>query len=128
MIHRSSIGAIERTMAFLIEHYAGAFPVWLSPVQAVVLSVTDKHIPYGEKVYQQLIDAGIRAEKGFDNEKLGFKIRQAQMQKIPYMLVIGDREMEAGHISPRQRDGKNLGSMGVDAFIALIREQMAQYQ
>ena len=128
MLHRVILGAIERFMGVLIEHYAGAFPVWLSPVQAVLLSVTDKHIPYGEKVYKQLIDAGIRAEKGFDNEKLGFKIRQAQMQKIPYMLVIGDREMEAGHISPRQRDGKNLGSMGVDAFIALIREQMAQYQ
>jgi threonyl-tRNA synthetase len=128
MLHRVILGAIERFMGVLIEHYAGAFPVWLSPVQAVLLSVTDKHIPYGEKVYKQLIDAGIRAEKGFDNEKLGFKIRQAQMQKIPYMLVIGDREMEAGHISPRQRDGKNLGSMGVDAFIALIREQTAQYQ
>ena len=128
MLHRVILGAIERFMGVLIEHYAGAFPVWLSPVQAVLLSVTDKHIPYGEKVCQQLIDAGIRAEKGFDNEKLGFKIRQAQMQKIPYMLVIGDREMEAGQISPRQRDGKNLGSMGVDAFIALIREQMAQYQ
>jgi threonyl-tRNA synthetase len=128
MLHRVILGAIERFMGVLIEHHAGAFPVWLSPVQAVLLSVTDKHIPYGEKVYQQLIDAGIRAEKGFDNEKLGFKIRQAQMQKIPYMLVIGDREMEAGHISPRRRDGKNLGSMGVDAFIALIREQVAQYQ
>jgi threonyl-tRNA synthetase len=128
MLHRVILGAIERFMGVLIEHHAGAFPVWLSPVQAVLLSVTDKHIPYGEKVYQQLIDVGIRAEKGFDNEKLGFKIRQAQMQKIPYMLVIGDREMEAGHISPRRRDGKNLGSMGVDAFIALIREQVAQYQ
>ena len=109
MLHRVILGAIERFMGVLIEHYAGAFPVWLSPVQAVLLSVTDKHIPYGEKVYQQLMDAGIRAEKGFDNEKLGFKIRQAQMQKIPYMLVIGDREMEAGHISPppagRQKSG-----------------------
>jgi len=115
-------------MGVLIEHHAGAFPVWLSPVQAVLLSVTDKHIPYGEKVYRQLLEAGIRVERGFDNEKLGFKIRQAQMQKIPYMLVIGDREMEAGHISPRQRDGKNLGAMGVDAFIALVNERCAQHQ
>jgi threonyl-tRNA synthetase len=128
MLHRVILGAIERFMGVLIEHYAGAFPVWLSPVQAALLSVTDKHIPYGETVYRQLIDAGVRVEKGFDNEKLGFKIRQAQMQKIPYMLVIGDREMEAGHIAPRRRDGKNLGAMTPDDFIALVKEQCAQYK
>jgi threonyl-tRNA synthetase len=122
------LGAIERFMGVLIEHYAGAFPIWLSPVQAVLLSVTDKHIPYGETVYQRLIDAGVRVEKGFDNEKLGFKIRQAQMQKIPYMLVIGDREMEAGNIAPRRRDGNNLGAMTPDEFIALVKEQCEQYQ
>ncbi len=128
MLHRVILGAIERFMGVLVEHYAGAFPVWLSPVQAVLLSVTDKHIPYGETVYRRLIDAGVRVEKGFDNEKLGFKIRQAQMQKIPYMLVIGDREMEAGHIAPRQRDGKNLGAMATDDFIALVKDQCAQYK
>jgi threonyl-tRNA synthetase len=128
MLHRVILGAIERFMGVLIEHYAGAFPVWLSPVQAILLSVTDKHIPYGETVYRRLIDAGIRVERGFDNEKLGFKIRQAQMQKIPYMLVIGDREMEAGHISPRWRDGKNLGAMTADDFIALVKEQCTQYK
>jgi threonyl-tRNA synthetase len=128
MLHRVILGAIERFMGVLIEHYAGAFPVWLSPVQAILLSVTDKHIPYGETVYRRLIDAGIRVEKGFDNEKLGFKIRQAQMQKIPYMLVIGDREMEVGHISPRWRDGKNLGAMTADDFIALVKEQCTEYK
>ena len=128
MLHRVILGAIERFMGVLIEHYAGAFPVWLSPVQAVLLSVTDKHIPYGETVHRQLVEAGIRAEKGFENEKLGFKIRQAQMQKIPYMLVIGDREMEAGQISPRQRDGRNLGSIGVEDFVARVREQCDRYQ
>jgi threonyl-tRNA synthetase len=128
MLHRVILGAIERFMGVLIEHHAGAFPLWLSPVQAILLSVTDKHIPYGETVYRRLVDAGIRVEKGFDNEKLGFKIRQAQMQKIPYMLVIGDREMEAGHIAPRRRDGKNLGAMTVDDFIALVKEQCAQYK
>jgi threonyl-tRNA synthetase len=128
MLHRVILGAIERFMGVLIEHYAGAFPVWLSPVQAILLSVTDKHIPYGETVYRRLIDAGIRVERGFDNEKLGFKIRQAQMQKIPYMLVIGDREIEAGHISPRWRDGKNLGAMTADDFIALVKEQCTQYK
>jgi threonyl-tRNA synthetase len=128
MLHRVILGAIERFMGVLIEHYAGAFPVWLSPVQAILLSVTDKHIPYGETVYRRLIDAGIRVERGFDNEKLGFKIRQAQMQKIPYMLVIGDREMEAGQISPRWRDGKNLDAMTADDFIALVKEQCTQYK
>ena len=128
MLHRVILGAIERFMGVLIEHYAGAFPVWLSPVQAVLLSVTDKHIPYGETVHRQLVEAGIRTEKGFENEKLGFKIRQAQMQKIPYMLVIGDREMEAGQVSPRQRDGRNLGSIGVEDFVARVREQCDRYQ
>ncbi|MFH1080988.1 MAG: threonine--tRNA ligase [Pseudomonadota bacterium] len=128
MLHRVILGAIERFIGVLVEHYAGAFPVWLSPVQAVLLSVTDKHIPYGETVYRRLIDADIRVEKGFDNEKLGFKIRQAQMQKIPYMLVIGDREMEAGHVAPRLRDGKNLGAMVPDDFIALVKEKCQQYQ
>jgi len=128
MLHRVILGAIERFMGVLIEHYAGAFPVWLSPVQAVLLSVTDKHIPYGETVHRQLVEAGIRAEKGFENEKLGFKIRQAQMQKIPYMLVIGDREMEAGQVSPRQRDGRNFGSIGVEDFVARVREQCDRYQ
>jgi threonyl-tRNA synthetase len=128
MLHRVILGAIERFMGVLIEHYTGAFPVWLSPVQAILLSVTDKHIPYGETVCQRLIDAGIRVEKGFDNEKLGFKIRQAQMQKIPYMLVIGDREMDARQISPRQRDGKNLGAMTPDDFIALVKDQCEQHK
>jgi len=128
MLHRVILGAIERFMGVLIEHYAGAFPVWLSPVQAILLSVTDKHIPYGEKLYQQFMDAGIRVEKGFDNEKLGFKIRQAQVQKIPYMLVIGDREMEAGNVSPRQRDGKNLGAMTGDSFIAIVKEKCIKYE
>jgi threonyl-tRNA synthetase len=128
MLHRVILGAIERFMGVLIEHYTGAFPVWLSPVQAILLSVTDKHIPYGETLYRRLIDAGIRVEKGFDNEKLGFKIRQAQMQKIPYMLVIGDREMDAGQVSPRWRDGKNLGAMTPEDFIAIVKEKCDKYQ
>ncbi len=128
MLHRVILGAIERFMGVLIEHYAGAFPVWLSPVQAVLMTVTDKHIPYGEKVYHVLYNAGIRVERDFRNEKLGYKIREAQMQKTPYMLVIGDREVESEYVSPRQRDGKNLGAIGVDAFIDLVREKCRQYQ
>jgi len=108
MLHRVILGAVERFMGVLIEHYAGALPVWLSPVQCVLLTVTDKHIPYAETVHNKLIEAGIRSERYFDNEKLGYKIRQAQMQKIPYMLVIGDKEIEAGSVAPRNRDGKIL--------------------
>jgi len=123
MLHRVILGAIERFMGVLIEHHAGAFPVWLSPVQASILTVTEKHIPHGDKVYRQLLDAGVRVEKSFSNEKLGYKIREAQMQKIPYMLVIGDREMTEDAVSPRQRDGSNLGSMSVADFINIIQER-----
>ncbi|MEI7672985.1 MAG: threonine--tRNA ligase, partial [Deltaproteobacteria bacterium] len=128
MLHRVILGAIERFMGVLIEHHAGAFPLWLSPVQAVLVTVTDKHIPWGEEVRKRLLDAGIRVEGDFRNEKLGYKIREAQMQKTPFMLVIGDREMTAGQVSPRQRDGQNLGSIDVEAFIVLVREQCAQYR
>jgi threonyl-tRNA synthetase len=128
MLHRVILGAVERFMGVLIEHYAGAFPVWLSPVQCTVLTVTDKHIPYAQEVYDKLIAADIRCEKYFENEKLGYKIRQAQMQKIPYMLVIGDKEMAAGTVAPRARDGKNLGALPVDDFIALVREMCKKKQ
>ncbi len=127
MLHRVILGAIERFMGVLIEHHAGAFPVWLAPVQAVIVTVTDQHIPYGEKVYAQLQEAGIRIDKDFRNEKLGYKIREAQVQKIPYMLVMGDREVEGAQVSPRQRDGKNLGSMSVEEFIAQVTEKCGQY-
>jgi threonyl-tRNA synthetase len=128
MLHRVILGAIERFMGVLIEHYAGAFPLWLSPVQAVLVTVTDAQIPYGETVYQTLLDAGIRVERDFRNEKLGFKIREAQVQKTPYMLVIGDREVAAGQVSPRERSGKNLGAMTPGAFAALVRERSANYE
>ncbi len=122
MLHRVILGAIERFMGVLIEHYAGAFPVWLSPVQCMLLTVTDRHIEYAEAVHARLIAAGIRSEKYFENEKLGYKIRQAQMQKIPYMLVIGDKEVESQTVAPRFRDGRNLGPMPTDQFIALVRD------
>ncbi|NTW77279.1 MAG: threonine--tRNA ligase [Syntrophaceae bacterium] len=128
MLHRVILGSIERFIGVLIEHYTGAFPVWLSPVQCTLLTVTDKHIPYAQEVYNKLIDADIRCEKYFENEKLGYKIRQAQMQKIPYMLVIGDKEMAAGTVAPRARDGKNLGALSVDDFIALVQEMCKKKQ
>ncbi len=126
MLHRVILGAMERFIGVLIEHYAGAFPVWLAPVQAIVLSVTDRHIPYGEKVYQQLVQRGIRAEKDFRNEKLGFKIREAQLQKIPYMLVVGDREEKEGTVSPRRRSGEAMKAVAVEAFISLVSSDYPQ--
>ncbi len=128
MLHRVILGAIERFMGVLIEHYAGAFPLWLSPVQALIVTVTEKHIPWGRDVERRLFAAGIRVEADFRNEKLGYKIREAQVQKIPFMLVIGDREMEAHTISPRMRDGKSLEPMNPDGFIELVRNQCAQFK
>ena len=123
MLHRVILGAMERFIGVLIEHYAGAFPVWIAPVQAILLTVTDRHIPYAERTFEQLIRRGIRVEKDLRNEKLGFKIREAQLQKIPYMLVVGDREEKEGTFSPRERSGATLGSMGVDEFARLIESQ-----
>jgi len=116
MLHRVILGAIERFLGVLIEHYAGAFPVWLAPVQAIVLTVTDRHIEYARGVFETLREKGMRVELDDRNEKLGFKIREAQLQKIPYMLVIGDREMQARTVAPRRRDGVQLDPMSVDEF------------
>jgi threonyl-tRNA synthetase len=123
MLHRVILGALERFIGILIEHYGGAFPLWLSPVQATILTVTDRNIPYGEEVYERLRAEGIRVEQDFRNEKLGLKIREAQVQKIPYMLVIGDKEQETGTIAPRRRDGTDLKAMELERFLASIREE-----
>ena len=125
MLHRTLLGSMERFLGVLIEHYAGAFPTWLAPVQAIILTVTDRQLAYGEELYQRLLSAGVRVEKDLRNEKLGFKIREAQLQKIPYMLVVGDREVEAGGVSPRRRDGKDLKFMEADDFIRLLMEENA---
>ncbi len=123
MVHRVILGAMERFIGVLTEHYAGAFPVWLAPVQVILLTVTDPQIPYGEKIYQRLVQAGIRVEKDFRNEKLGLKIREGEMQKIPYMVVIGDREVKQEMVAPRARSGKTLPPMKVDEFIQKIKEE-----
>jgi threonyl-tRNA synthetase len=127
MVHRVILGSIERFIGVLIEHYAGSFPVWLSPVQAVLLTVTDAQLAYAQTVFDQLRAAGVRVERDFRNEKLGFKIREAQLQKIPYMLVVGDKELETGTITPRYRDGKNLAPMTVPDFIGHIAKTTADY-
>ncbi len=126
MIHRVILGAIERFIGVLIEHYAGAFPTWLSPVQAILLTVTDRNIPYGEKVLKSLKEGGIRADGDFRNEKLGLKVREAQLQKIPYMLIIGDKEAEQKGLTPRLRSGENLPFMAEKEFIDLIQEEQRQ--
>lgn len=123
MLHRVILGAMERFIGVLIEHHAGAFPVWLAPVQAILLTVADRHIPYAEKIYASLVRKGIRVEKDFRNEKLGFKIREAQIQKIPYMLVIGDREEKEGTLSPRKRSGETMKSLRPEDFITQVESE-----
>ena len=128
MVHRVILGSIERFIGVLIEHYAGSFPLWLSPVQAVVLTVTDNQIPYGQQVVAELREAGIRVQGDFRNEKLSFKIREAQMQKAPYMLVIGDKEVEQGTVTPRYRDGKNLEPMKTNEFVAFVEQESKKFK
>jgi threonyl-tRNA synthetase len=123
MIHRVILGSIERFLGVLIEHYAGAFPLWLAPVQAIILTITDRNIPYGKDLLETLFSAGIRVEKDFRNEKLGFKVREAQVKKIPYMLVVGDKEMESGNVTIRLRDGSNLPPMFSKELIGRIRDE-----
>ncbi len=126
MIHRVILGAIERFIGILIEHYVGAFPTWLAPVQAVILTVTDRNIPHAEVVLRTLKDAGIRVNADFRNEKLGLKVREAQLEKIPYMLIVGDRECESQGLTPRLRGGQNLPIMSPGEFIGLISEECRQ--
>ncbi|MCD6561012.1 MAG: threonine--tRNA ligase [Deltaproteobacteria bacterium] len=127
MIHRVILGAIERFIGVLIEHYAGAFPLWLAPVQAIIMTVTDRNIIHGKKLLKNLTDAGIRIKGDFRNEKLGHKVREAQLQKIPYMLIIGDRECEKDGLTPRLRNGKNLHFMAVKEFIDLILAECKEF-
>ncbi len=122
MIHRAMFGSVERFMAILIEQTAGALPLWLAPVQAVVLPVSEKFAAYGETVRARLAAAGVRTELDDRNEKLGYRIREAQLQKAPFMLVVGAREQEDGTVAVRRRAGEDLGAMAVDAFLSRVRE------
>jgi threonyl-tRNA synthetase len=124
ILHRSSIGCYERTLALLIEKYAGAFPTWLAPVQVVVMSLTDRTIDEVEKVYNELKNHGILAQKDTRAEKIGYKIREAQINKIPYMLIIGDRDKEAGVVSVRSRKDGDLGAFKLDDFIKKIKHEI----
>jgi len=126
MVHRALMGSIERFVGVLIEHYAGAFPFWLAPVQAVVLTVTDRQDAWAVEVQKRLKASGFRVEADLRNEKLGKKIREAQLVKIPYMLVVGDKEMREGRLNPRSRSGDVIGSMTVEECIQLFTRESTQ--
>jgi len=125
MIHTVALGSIERFIGILTEHFAGAFPMWLAPVQVMVMPITDRSHDYAESVYKKLFDAGIRVETDSRSEKIGYKIREAQMQKIPYMLVLGDKEQDANLVAVRTRAGGDEGTMTLDDFIAKIKEEIS---
>ncbi len=126
MIHRALMGSLERFIGVLIEHYAGAFPIWFAPVQARILNITDDQAAYGETVYKELRKAGLRIEKDLRNEKLNYKIREAQVAKIPYMLIIGDKEMADGTVTVRLRSGENLAPMIIADFAAKIADEVRE--
>jgi len=117
---------MERFIAILTEHYAGAFPLWLAPVQAVVMPITDRTHAYAQSVADTLSVAGFRVERDMRNEKIGYKIREAQMQKIPYMLVLGDKEAESGLVTVRKRGEGDIGAMELREFIDKITEEISQ--
>jgi threonyl-tRNA synthetase len=126
VIHRAIFGSFERFIAILIEHYAGAFPLWLAPLQAVVLPIADRHRDYAATIRDRLQSAGLRVQLDERQEKIGYKIREAQLQKIPYMLVVGDREADTRSVSVRERSGGDKGASSIDAFIAAARDEIAR--
>ena len=124
IIHRTSIGCYERTLALLIEKYAGAFPLWLAPVQVKVIPISEKHLDYAQSVADELAKLGVRVETDKRNEKVGYKIREAQLEKVPYMLIVGDKEAEEKTVSVRDRGEGDLGSMDLDTFLKKYREAL----
>ncbi len=126
MLHRAILGSFERFIGILIEHYEGAFPSWLAPTQAVILNITDKQAEYVKKVEESLRNRGFRVVSDLRNEKIGFKIREHTLQKVPYLLVIGDREVETNNVAVRARRGEDLGAMSIEAFIKLLEDDVAR--
>ena len=123
MLHRAIVGSMERFIGILIEHHAGLMPAWLAPVQAMVFSITDAQASYAGEVAQALVDKGFRVEADLRNEKVGYKIREHTMQKVPYLLVVGDREKETGTVSVRTRSGEDLGSMPLADFVERLETE-----
>jgi threonyl-tRNA synthetase len=126
MVHRALLGSIERFFGILVEHYAGAFPVWLCPEQARLIPIADRHIAYAKDVEDQLRQVGVRAQTDASSSRMGAKIREAQLMKVPYMLVVGDREADAGTVAVRLRSGENLGAMPVEAFVARAQAAISE--
>ena len=121
MVHRVAFGSIERFIGILIEHFAGKFPVWLSPLQVKILPITDRQVDYANELCQKMKEAGVRVAVDDRSEKIGYKIREAQMEKVPYMLVVGANEAEAGQVSVRRRDKGDTGAVNADEFIATVK-------
>lgn len=126
MIHRALMGSLERFMGVLIEHYAGSFPTWLSPVQVEVMTISEKHVDYAKKIYETLLSGGIRAKLNIENEKIGYKIRQATVEKVPYMLIVGEKEVETGKITVRHRNGENLELIKLEEFVDFISKEIRE--
>ena len=124
VIHRASIGAIERTKAFLLEKYKGALPLWLSPVQVALIPIAERHVAAAQKMADDLKAAGIRVEVDDRSEPMGAKIRFHTLQKVPFMGIIGDREVEGNHISLRSRKGEDLKSQSLESFLSLLKDQL----
>jgi threonyl-tRNA synthetase len=124
MIHRALMGSLERFFGVLIEHYAGIFPLWLSPVQISVLTIAERHGDYAAKIYKKMKESGIRAELNLENEKIGYKIREATVRKIPYLAIIGDKEVAEKNITVRKRSGENIGPFTADEFISIMTEEV----
>jgi len=126
MLHRAILGSLERFIGILIENFAGAFPLWLSPVQLVVMNISEGQKAYAEQVCATLRKAGIRAELDLRNEKIGYKIREHSMQKIPFQVVVGDKEMAGQLVAVRDRAGQDLGQMSMEAFLSMLHTAIAQ--
>ena len=124
MIHRAILGSFERFIGILTEHFAGVFPLWLCPVQVKVMNISDSSLGYAKEIEQKLLNSGIRAELDNRNEKIGYKIREAQLQKIPYMIIVGDNEVETKTISIRGRGNENVSGLSIDAFVERINEEI----
>jgi threonyl-tRNA synthetase len=123
MLHRAIVGSMERFIGILIEHYAGAFPLWLAPEQVAVLNITERQASYANEVKEELAKSGFRAIADLRNEKISYKIREHSLQKLPYQVVVGDKEMQAGTVAVRTRSGEDLGAMSLEAFTARLRNE-----
>jgi threonyl-tRNA synthetase len=126
MLHRAILGSFERFIGMLIEHYAGAFPAWLAPTQAVIMNITDKQADFALEVEKTLNQSGFRAKSDLRNEKIGFKIREHTLLKVPYLLVIGDREVETRSVAVRTREGVDLGSMPLEQFADQLKQAVSR--